>query len=145
MLLMLSEKGKYAAATQHRRTVWEKIIWPLILELNDVVFSLKQYQKKRDQVCTKNNLKISEMSRGLVSLLQKGIIIKEKTTYSIHYRLIAYMRLNAECDYATALKSITSGRGMFSQEFSHYEDMPHGEAEKVKSDYQASRASGSEE
>jgi len=31
---MLSEKGKYAAATQHRRTVWEKIIWPLILELN---------------------------------------------------------------------------------------------------------------
>jgi len=28
---MLSEKGKYAAATQNRRTVWEKIIWLLIL------------------------------------------------------------------------------------------------------------------
>jgi len=25
---MLSEKGKYATATQNRRTVWEKIIWP---------------------------------------------------------------------------------------------------------------------
>ena len=106
MLLMLSEKGKYAAATQHRRVVWEKIIWPLILELNDVVFSLKQYQRKRDQVCTKNNLKVSKMSRGVGSLLQKGIIIKENNTYSIHYRLIPYMRVRAECDYATAINEM---------------------------------------
>ena len=106
MLLMLSEKGKYAAATQHRRVVWEKIIWPLILELDDVVFSLKQYQKKRDQVCTKNKLKVSEMSRGIVSLLQKGIIIKENNTYSIHYRLIPYMRVRAGCDYATAINEM---------------------------------------
>jgi len=48
-------------------------------------------------------------------------------------------------DYATALKSMSSGRGMFSQEFSHYEDMPHNEAEKVKSDYQAARSAGNEE
>ena len=106
MLLMLSEKGKYATATQHRRTVWEKIIWPFMVELNDVVFSLKQYQRKRDQVCTKDNLKISEMSRGVVSLLQKGIIIKENTTYSIHYRLIPYMRVRAECDYTTAINEM---------------------------------------
>jgi len=70
------------------------------------VFSLKQYQRKRDQVCTKNNLKISEMSRGVVSLLQKGIIIKENTTYSIHYRLIPYMRVRAECDYTTAINEM---------------------------------------
>ena len=95
---MLSEKGKYATATQNRRTVWEKIVWPLILELDDVTFSVKQYQKKRDEICQKNNLKISEVSRGLASLLQKGIIIKENNTYSIHYRLIAYMRLEAYCD-----------------------------------------------
>ena len=100
---MLSEKGKYAAATQNRRTVWEKIIWPLILEINDLTFSIKQYQKKRDEVCYKNNFKISEMSRGLASLLQRGIIIKENNMYSIHYRLIAYMRLKADCDYATAI------------------------------------------
>jgi len=43
---MLSEKGKYATATQNRRTVWEKIIWPLILEIDAVTFSVKQYQKK---------------------------------------------------------------------------------------------------
>ena len=103
MLLMLSEKGKYAAATQNRRMVWEKIVWPLILEIDDVAFSVKQYQKKRDQICQKNNLKISDISRGLASLLQKGILLKENNMYSIHYRLIAYMRVKAECDYATAI------------------------------------------
>ena len=103
MLLMLSEKGKYAAATQNRRVVWEKIVWPLILEIDDVAFSVKQYQKKRDQICQKNNLKISDISRGLASLLQKGILLKENNIYSIHYRLIAYMRMKADCDYATAI------------------------------------------
>ena len=99
----MREKGKYAAATQNRRIVWEKVVWPLILEIDDVTFSVKQYQKKRDEVHQKNNFKISEMSRGLASLLQKGIIIKENNMYSIHYRLIAYMRLKADCDYATAI------------------------------------------
>ena len=100
---MLSEKGKYATATQNRRVVWEKIIWPLILEIDDVTFSIKQYQKKRDEIIQKSNFKISEMSRGLASLLQKGIVIKENNMYSIHYRLIAYMRLKADCDYPTAI------------------------------------------
>ena len=100
---MLSEKGKYAAATQNRRTVWEKIVWPLILDIDDVSFSLKQYQKKRDELCQKNNLKISDISRGLASLIQKGVLIKENNMYSIHYRLIAYMRVKADCDYATAM------------------------------------------
>ena len=66
-------------------------------------FSVKQYQKKRDEMIQKNNFKISEMSRGLASLLQKGIIVKENNMYSIHYRLIAYMRLQADCDYPTAI------------------------------------------
>ena len=103
MLLMLSEKGKYAAATQNRRVVWEKIVWPLILEIDDVTFSVKQYQKKRDQITQKHNIKISDISRGLASLLQKGILLKENNIYSIHYRLIAYMRMKADCDYATAI------------------------------------------
>ena len=100
---MLSEKGKYAAATQNRRIVWEQIVWPLILEIDDVAFSVKQYQKKRDQICQKNNLKISDISRGLASLLQKGMLLKEDNMYSIHYRLIAYMRVKADCDYPTAI------------------------------------------
>ena len=100
---MLSEKGKYAASTQNRRIVWEKVVWPLILEIDDLTFSVKQYQKKRDEACQKNNYKISEISRGLASLLQKGIIAKENNMYSIHYRFIAYMRLKADCDYPTAI------------------------------------------
>ena len=103
---MLSEKGKYASATENRRFVWAQIVWPLILEINDVAFSLKQYQKKRDQVCKEKNVTITVTSRGLVSLMQKGILLKEDDIYSIHYRLIPYMRLKADCDYATAIHEV---------------------------------------
>lgn len=104
---MLRDKGKYASATENRRFVWHEIVWPLILEVNDVSFTLKQYQKKRDEVCKNKDAEISTTSRGLVSLLQKGIIIKENDLYSIHYRLIAYMRLKANCDYATAIHEVS--------------------------------------
>ena len=106
MLLMLRQKGKYATATDNRRFVWSEIVWPLILEINDVAFTLEQYQKKRDDVCKKKNVSITMVSRGLASLLQKGILLKENNLYSIHYRLIAYMRLKAECDYATTIHEI---------------------------------------
>jgi len=87
--------------------VWHEVVWPLILEVNDVSFTLKQYQKKRDEVCKNKDVEISTTSRGLVSLLQKGIIIKENDLYSIHYRLIAYMRLKADCDYASAIHEVS--------------------------------------
>ena len=100
---MLSEKGKYASATENRRFVWIEIVWTLILEFNDVSFTLKQYQSKRDQICKKFSISIASLSRGLASLLQKELLIKENELYSIHYRLIPYMRLNADCDYGTAI------------------------------------------
>lgn len=103
---MLGEKGKYATATENRRFVWSKVIWPLILDLNDVTFTLKQYQVKRDTVCAGNDISMTRTSRGLASLLQKGIIRKENDLYSIHYRLIPYMRLRAVCDYATAIHEV---------------------------------------
>ncbi len=103
---MLSEKGKYASATENRRFVWAEIVWPLILEINDVAFSLKRYQQKRDEVCVKKNVTITTTSRGLVSLMQKGIIRKEKNIYSIHFKLIPYMRLRAACNYATAIHEV---------------------------------------
>jgi hypothetical protein len=106
MLLMLSEKGKYASATENRRWVWSEIVWPLILQINDAAFSLKQFQEKREKVCNEKNISINIPSRGLVSLMQKGIIRKEGKVYSIHYRLIPYMRLKATCDYATAIHEV---------------------------------------
>jgi len=102
----LSEKGKYASATENRRLVWSEIIWPLILQINDVAFSLKQFQEKREKVCNEKNISINIPSRGLVSLMQKGIIRKEGKLYSIHYRLIPYMRLRADCNYATAIHEV---------------------------------------
>lgn len=102
----MSEKGKYASATENRRWVWSEIIWPLILQINDVAFSLKQFQEKREKVCNEKNISINIPSRGLVSLMQKGIIRKEGKLYSIHYRLIPYMRLRADCNYATAIHEV---------------------------------------
>ncbi len=105
---MLQEKGKYASATQNRRLVWEKVMWPLVLELNNVSFTLEQYKKKRDAVCEELNITSSRVAGGFVSLLLKGILIKEKNLYSIHYRLIPYMRLRAYCDYATAVREVST-------------------------------------
>ncbi len=103
---MLSEKGKYASATENRRFVWAEIVWPLILEINDVAFSLKQFQKKSERVCKEKNVTILIPSRGLVSLMKRGILLKEGNIYSIHFKLIPYMRLKAECDYATAIHEV---------------------------------------
>ena len=105
---MLQEKGKYASATQNRRLVWENVMWPLILELNDISFTVEQYKKKRDEVCKELNIPPSRVAGGFVSLLLKGILYKEKNLYSIHYRLIPYMRLKANCDYATAVREAST-------------------------------------
>jgi len=103
---MLSEKGKHAVATENRRFVWSEIIWPLILEINDATFTLKQFQNKRQKICEQKDISINIPSRGLASLLQKGILLKEKNIYSIHFKLIPYMRLKAVCSYATAIHEV---------------------------------------
>ncbi len=54
----------------------------------------------------KKNINVGTTSRGLVSLMQKEILLKEGDLYSIHYRLIPYMRLKADCDYATAIHEV---------------------------------------
>ena len=78
-------------------------MWPLILEINSVSFTTEQYKKKRDEVCKELDIPPSRIAGGFVSLMLKGIVFKEDDLYSIHYRLIPYMRLRADCDYATAL------------------------------------------
>ncbi len=83
-------------------------MWPLILELNSVSFTIQQYKKKRDEVCKEIDLTSSRIAGGFVSLLLKGILYKENDLYSIHYRLIPYMRLRANCDYATAVREAST-------------------------------------
>jgi hypothetical protein len=99
-------KGKTASSTENRRMVWEKIIWPLILDVNRSYFILKEYHVKRDQFCQTYKIRPSKVASGVVSLLVKGILIREKNIYSIHYRLIPYMRKRVYLEYGLVLREI---------------------------------------
>ena len=99
-------KGKHASSTENRRMVWEKIVWPLVLDVNRSYFSLKEYHVKRDQFCQSYKIRPSKVASGVVSLLVKGILVREKNTYSIHYRLIPYMRKRVYLDYGLVLTEI---------------------------------------
>ena len=101
-------KGKYASSTENRRFVWEYIIWPLILDLNKTYFTTDEYHKMRNKVSKEKNIPISKMAGGLVSLLVRGFLTQDRKYYSIHYKLIPYMRKRAHLDYETVLKEIRS-------------------------------------
>lgn len=110
--IILSEinslKGKYAQSTQYRRLIWEDIVWPLILELNRSYFSLEEYQNKRKDYSHNHDISLSKLSGGLISLVLKGILKKEKELYSLHYRLIPYMRKKTNLTYGQVLREICS-------------------------------------
>jgi len=98
------KKGKHASSTENRRLVWEFVIWPLILEVNRNYFTLQEYHIKRDSICENKEILPSKVAGGFVSLLVKGILVREKNIYSIHYKLIPYMRKRVHLDYETVLK-----------------------------------------
>jgi hypothetical protein len=97
-------KGKHAHSTEYRRLIWEMIVWPLIIEQNRPYFSINEYQSKRVIFSKESNLPSSKLSGGLISLVVKGILIKEEHIYSLHYRLIPYLRKKAILTYGQALK-----------------------------------------
>ena len=41
--------------------------------------------------------------------------------------------------YSTTLRSMTQGRGIHKQKFSHYEEVPHEVAQKIIEEYEKSR------
>ena len=102
------EKGKYASSTENRRLVWEYVIWPLILDVNRNYFTLQEYHIKRDCVCENKEILPSKVAGGFVSLLVKGILVREKNIYSIHYKLIPYMRKKVHLDYGTVIREINT-------------------------------------
>ena len=75
------KKGKHASSTENRRLVWEYVIWPLILEVNRNYFTLQEYHIKRDYVCENKEILPSKVAGGFVSLLVKGILVREKNIY----------------------------------------------------------------
>jgi hypothetical protein len=104
------KKGKHASSTQNRRTVWEGVIWPLILEVNRSYFTLDEYHSKRDSFCLINDIPQPRVAGGFVSLLVKGILTREKKIYSIHYRLIPYMRKRVNLEYGQVMREINTKR-----------------------------------
>ena len=105
-----SSKGKHASSTQNRRMVWENIIWPLVLDVNRSYFTLMEYHSKRDYFCKNKKIQSSKVAGGFVSLLVKGILIRQKSIYSIHYRLIPYMRKKANLEYGQAIREASTKR-----------------------------------
>ena len=103
-------KGKHASSTENRRMVWENVVWPLVLEMNRSYFTLKEYHAKRDSFCKRTGVSPSKVAGGFVSLLVKGIIVRSKNIYSIHYRLIPYMRKKAELEYGLVTREIYTKR-----------------------------------
>ena len=48
-------------------------------EINDVVFTLTEYQKKRDEICKSHNIDIMKLSRGLsITYYKKEFYTKKK-------------------------------------------------------------------
>lgn len=102
------KKGKHASSTENRRLVWEYVIWPLVLDVNRNYFTLKEYHIQRDTICRERNIFPSKIAGGFVSLLVKGILIREKNIYSIHYKLIPYMRKKVNLDYGTVIREVNT-------------------------------------
>lgn len=104
------EKGKYASSTENRRLVWNSIIWPLILELNKPWFTIEEYHAKRDVFCSSNDEMKGKVAGGFVSLIVKGLLLKDKDreVYSIHWKLVPYMRKRLWLDYGEAIRLIST-------------------------------------
>lgn len=103
-------KGKHASSTENRRMVWENVVWPLILEINRSYFTLKEYHVKRNEFCRITGIPPSKVAGGFVSLLIKGILTRDKNIYSIHYRLIPYMRKKANLEYGLVIREVNTKR-----------------------------------
>lgn len=101
-------KGKYATSTENRRMMWELIIWPLVLQLKRSYFTQREYHQMRNKVSVDKNIPVSRMAGGIVSLKVKGILQQDKKYYSIHYKLIPYMRMRINLDYETVLRETRS-------------------------------------
>jgi hypothetical protein len=100
------EKGKHASSTESRRLIWEQVVWPLILEKNRQYFTLREYRIKSNEFSRTHNIQLptSRRSGGLISLMNKGILKRDKGLYSIHYKLVPYLRKKANLDYGTATR-----------------------------------------
>ena len=104
-----SENPTYNSLIQSkksRRLIWEQVVWPLVLEKNRQFFTLREYRIKSNEFSKTHSIQLPTPRRsgGLISLMNKGIIKRDRGLYSIHYRLVPYLRKKANLDYGTATR-----------------------------------------
>ena len=104
LLYLPKEKGKYAYSTENRIFVWKNIVWPLILEVNRPWFTLKEYRTKRDEVSDTKHIPKEKIGRGLISIIFKGLVVKEKENYSIDDKLLPYFKKRIILEYSIAVR-----------------------------------------
>jgi hypothetical protein len=85
-------------------------VWPLILKINRQYFTIHEYRRKVNEFAKINNIPLGspKLSGGLISLINRGILVKNNGLYSIHYRLIPYMRKKVKLEYGLAFREIYS-------------------------------------
>jgi len=70
--------------------------------------------------------------------------VQGMTTQGMNQRVTAQVPMAEMLSYAPTLNSLTSGRGMYSMEFAHYEELPAHLAQKVIEEGKAKRAEKTE-
>ncbi len=84
-------------------------MWPLILQCNIQYFTIHEYRRKIDEFGKIYNIQgAPKLSGGLISLMNRGMLVKNNGLYSIHYRLVPYMRKKVKLEYGLAFREIYS-------------------------------------
>ena len=77
---------------------------------NRQFFTLREYCIKSNEFSRTHNIQLptSRFSGGLISLMNKGILKRDGGLYTIHYKLIPYLRKKANLEYSTATRGTHS-------------------------------------
>ena len=104
LLYLHNGKGRCAYSTENRIFVWKNIVWPLLLEVNRPWFTQKEYRIKRDRESGLKHISKEKIGKGLISLIFKGLVVKEKGNYSIDDNLLPYFKKRIILEYSIAVR-----------------------------------------
>ena len=99
-------------------------------EKNPIILESMEFPDPVIQVAIEPKTKAGQdkMTMALVKLAEEDPTFK---TYTDQQTVHAYVPLSEMFGYATDLRSRTQGRGLFTMQFDHYEEVPKSIAEKV--------------
>ena len=90
-------------STENHIFVWKNIVWPILLEVNRPWFTQKEYRAKREEVSDTNQIPKEKIGKGLISLIFKGLVVKENENYSIDDKLLPYFKKRIILEYSIAV------------------------------------------